>query len=722
MGLRRCLVAIASIASLLGMTASPAAATPSARAAMVGPASGSQPLQLLIPLVADDAGLSRFALAVSAPGSRMYGRYLPISALARRFGAPPAVQARVVRYLRTVGGTEVAASPTGMYVSATMTVSVAERTFGTSLARFETAQGERFIAPVAVAHTSAASTRVPGPLTGLALGVVGLDTQRVAQASVPHAGSVPALARSRAANLQMPSDYSPPTGTPSGCRAGKNSAGFTPNQYLTAYGYSRLHSAGLGGQGERVALIEIDRFKKSDLSTFARCFGLHVPPISIYALGLASAIPFGGESTLDVEVLDAAAPSLKSIEVFESNGSASQVINSFVAPLVAPGAKAQVISASLGICEPSMQQDFGPPGIRTAERGLDLAAATGITVLAASGDNGSAECQDGQGNPLYELAANYPASSTWVTSVGGTNLWLTGANQIQQQWVWNDTADQLGAGGGGLSGLFARPSYQNGVVTQNARAVPDVSMLADVMPGYAFFCTVPGGTGCGGWSTVGGTSAATPLLAGGIALVNQDLHNHQRERVGFLNPLLYQLGTGSGAAQVFSDVTQFGNDVGPYIPGGNHQPLDCCTAGPGFDEASGWGSADLAQLDAMALQILPQFGDVSLALLHHQRPIKRHKLSFRLICMGGVSTCTVFAFGFVDIRGGHSFVLRSQNYSLPAGAARAVSIGFTRRQMQWLRAGVRKHRSILAEIFGAALDARRQVADVTSGQVLTIRG
>ncbi|HEY6399625.1 MAG TPA: S53 family peptidase, partial [Solirubrobacteraceae bacterium] len=548
------------------------------------------------------------------------------------------------------------------------------------------------------------------------------DTQRVVQVPAPRAAAVPALAPRRAGSVQMPSDYSPVTGTQSGCRAGRNSAGFTPNQYLTAYGYSPLQSAGLGGQGERVALIEIDRFKRSDLSTFAHCFGLHVPPISVYPLGPASAIPFGGESTLDVEVLDAAAPNLKSIEVFESNGTAEQVINSFVAPLVAPGAKAQVISASLGLCEPSMRQDFGLAGIRTTERGLDLAAATGITVLAASGDNGSAECQDGQGNPIAELAANYPASSSWVTSVGGTNLWLNSANQITQQSVWNDTTDQLGAGGGGFSGLFGRPSYQNGVVTQNMRAVPDVSMLADVMPGYAIFCTVPGGTGCGGWSTVGGTSAATPLLAGGIALVNQDLHNHQRERVGFLNPLLYQLGTGSAAAQAFYDVTQFGNDVGPYIAGGNHQPLGCCTAGPGFVEASGWGSVNLAQLDAMALQILPQFGDVSLALLHHQSPVKRHKLSLRLKCMGGASACTVFAFGFVDIRGGHSFVVRSQDYLLSAGSAKTMSIRFTPRQMQWLRAGIRKQRSILVEIFGAALDARGQVADVTSGQVLDVRG
>jgi subtilase family serine protease len=560
---------------------------------------------------------------------------------------------------------------------------------------------------------------VPRSLQGLALGVVGLDTQRVVPVSTTGLRKASRIARGRGGFAQTPSDYPTATGTPGGCSAGRGSGGFTPNQYLSAYGYSPLQRAGLGGQGERVALIEIDRFKKSDITTFARCFGLHVPPISIYAGGPLSAIPFGGESTLDVEVLDAAAPNLKSIEVFDSNGTAAEVINSFVAPLVAPGAKAQVISASLGLCEPSMIQDFGSGGVRMAERGLDLAAAAGISVLAASGDNGSAECVDNQGNPVDVLAANYPASSPWVTSVGGTNLVLTGANQIQDQLVWNDTTDQLGAGGGGFSGLFARPGYQTGVVAQTWRAVPDVSMLADVAPGYAIFCTIPGGTGCGGWTTVGGTSAATPLLAGGIALVNQDLHNHQRERIGFLNPLLYQLGTGSSAAQVFWDVTRFGNDVGPYIPHGHHQLLGCCTAGPGFDEASGWGSLNVTALDAIALQLLPQFGDVSLSLPRHQQPIKRHRIALKLTCTGA---CSVFAFGFVTIHGGHSFVLRSHDFSRGAAGAMSVSIRFTRRQEGWLRAGLRRHRGILAEIFGAALDARAQVADVTSGQLLFISG
>ncbi|MGI8572462.1 MAG: S53 family peptidase [Solirubrobacteraceae bacterium] len=699
---------------LVGGVAPAAAAAPRARVAVLGPAAASQPLQLVIPLAADSAGLKQFARAVSTPGSPQYRHYLPVAAIARRFGASLGTQTRVVGYLGRIGATDVAASPSGLFVKATMSVALAERTFGTSLASFQTASGVRFIAPAPLARASSAATNLPQALRGLALGVVGLDTEPVVPDSVPHR-SASDVAGLHASAAQQPSDYPNVTGTQAGCNGGKLSGGFTPNQYLTAYNYGPLHQTGLGGQGERLAVIEIDRFNPSDIRTFARCFGLKVPPISIYSQGSPNAIPFGPESTLDVEVLDAATPNLKSLEVFESNGDAAQVDESFVAPLFTPGAKPDVVSASLGLCEPDMQNAFGRAGILTVENALEFAAAAGISVLAASGDKGSADCVDNQGNPVDQLATNYPASSQWVTAVGGTNFTLNAANQISSQVVWNDTTDQVDAGGGGFSAIFHRPPYQAALGTRDWRALPDVSMLADIGPGYAIYCTARGVAGCNGWTTVGGTSAATPLLAGGIALVDQDLRRHQRELLGFLNPLLYQIGSGAQGAQVYSDVQQFGNDVGSYI--GNRQALGCCAAGPGFDEASGWGSVDLASLDRIALQMQVPFSNVSLKFLHHQRPIKRQRLSLRLACGG---PCTAYGLGYVTIRGGHSFEVRTREYSFTTNGSKIVTVKFTPRQEQWLRSGLRNHHTIEAEIFGVALDSRGQVAQVTDLQVLPL--
>ena len=412
--------------------------------------------------------------------------------------------------------------------------------------------------------------------------------------------------------------------------------GFTPNEYLTAHDFNPLITARHSGQGERIAVIEIDGYKLSDIDAFARCFGKDRFALTTYYGLVGHPLPPGTESTLDLEVLDAVTPNLDEVEVFESGADEASLLKAAVAPIITPNAKPQVISESLGQCE--AYQD--PAGFTASERGFRLAAATGVSYLAASGDHGSANCVDNKGNQADQLGTSYPASSPWVTGVGGTNFTLDANNLISNQVVWNDGADAPGwAGGGGYSTIFKRPSYQNGVVTPNARAVPDVSMLADSPPGYAIYCTAPECTAQGGpsWQQVGGTSAAAPLLAGGVALVDQDLHRKGREFLGFLNPLLYELGKSGSAGSVFHDITSGTNDVGTTIPGGSGKALGCCTATPGYDPASGWGTIDLAHYGQLAAQLLPRIANVSLSIPGRQTPVKARTVSGRLSCS---SACT----------------------------------------------------------------------------------
>ena len=273
----------------------------------------------------------------------------------------------------------------------------------------------------------------------------------------------------------------------------------------------------------------------------------------------------------------------------------------------APGFKPQVISVSLGLCESETQQSVGKAGIDALESVLKVAAAAGVSVLGASGDSGSADCPNSSSTanpptPLAELAVTFPASSPWVTSVGGTNFDLTAQDQISSQVVWNDAGVIPGsAGGGGFSELFTRPSWQDGVVSGPWRAEPDVAMLADVSPGYAVYCTAQQDCDGRGWLSFGGTSAATPLLAGGFALVDETLRRQGHIALGLANPLLYRLGrNATSAAQVFYDVTSGSNDVGPFIQP-SQQPLGCCSAAPGYDEASGWGGLNLPAFAQAAL-------------------------------------------------------------------------------------------------------------------------
>ena len=229
-------------------------------------------------------------------------------------------------------------------------------------------------------------------------------------------------------------------------------------------------------------------------------------------------------------MLDAAAPGLRAIDVYESQSRASDVLRAMTAPLQNSGRTPEVISASLGTCEPALALAVGTSGIRAIEGALALESAAGISVLAASGDSGSSDCI-GRDGPLAALAVNFPASSPYVTAVGGTNVALDANNAISNQITWNDAPYSAGASGGGLSHAFSRPSYQKGFLASGFRGVPDVALLSDPLPGYAVYCTATEcaqGGGPGPWIAVGGTSAATPLLAGGFALVDQVLRLHRQ--------------------------------------------------------------------------------------------------------------------------------------------------------------------------------------------------
>jgi subtilase family serine protease len=690
------------------------------RARLMGPAPSAAQVQLVLPLVTNGAALQKYAYAVSTPSSRLYGHYESIPELARRFGASPAATARVVRYLRKLGATAVNPDGTGMAVDATMSVALAERVFNVPLGSFK-ANDRRFLAPVG-ATASSVSSDVPPALDGLVTGVIGLDTQSVIPQQLATRHGHTAVPRTlQTSGSQPTSAYETASGTTAGCAGGRASGGFTPNQYLTAYHYTALHSAGYLGQGQRVALIETDGFKPSDLRSFAACFGLHVPPLTVFGVGTNRPLAPGGETTLDLEVLTSAAPDLAHIQVWENAGNAADVTKSFVDPLVQVGTKPQVISASLGLCEADMYQAFGPKTIDAIEKDLALASASGITVDASSGDNGSADCTNEDGNVVDALAVNYPASSPFVTGVGGTNVVLDAGNAIEDEIVWNDTTVQLGAGGGGFSDLFARPGYQDGVVSENQRAVPDISMLADSYPGYAIYCTA-GPPDCaqpGPWTTVGGTSAAAPLFAGGAALIDQYLNHEQREELGFVNPLLYAIGkTSSAATEVFNDVTEIGNDVGPYIPGGNGEPLGCCTAGPGFDEASGWGSIDLPNLATVAAAVLPRYGDVSVHFSPRQHPLASHELKVDVHC---TTSCVALVEAGIEVGKKVIASLQSKVIRISRKGTKLAVLKFSGKLERRLRKAHQHHQRIITHMLGAAIDSRGNIAKVTAVRSLAIR-
>jgi kumamolisin len=251
-----------------------------------------------------------------------------------------------------------------------------------------------------------------------------------------------------------------------------------------------------------------------------------------------------------------------------------------------------VISVSYGECESIVKPYTASRTL--VERQLTATAALGITTVVAAGDSGSSACA--RGVPASQLTSSdkkpqvsWPASSPWVLAVGGTNLTLAPDNTIASSGAWNDTAypspfHATAGGGGGTSTFESKPWWQpaQSFSASGKRMVPDVAAFADESPGYPIVCS-KGVQGCKGSGQsiafVGGTSAAAPLVAGMIALWNQQAKNQGLKKPGFVTPLLYSLA--KSTPQSFLDITQGTN----ALFGGS-----CCPTRPGFDLATGWGS------------------------------------------------------------------------------------------------------------------------------------
>ncbi len=708
------LAALGVLTAALGMS-TPVAVAGTGQITRLGSASAATSLSLVLPLKTDKAGLTRFATAVSTPGSPQYGQYETIPALVRRFGAPAGERAQVLSYLRGTGATGVKIDATGLYADATMSVGLAQRLFGAALANFRTANAsaDRFVAPTT-------SARIPAGLAGAVTGVVGLDTRPLTsgQSETPQPAPLAAANGLTAAN-NPGSAYQPRGGAASGCAGGLASGGFTPNQYRSAYGFDPLTTAGLDGTGERVALIEINGFKAADIKAFAACFALRVPNITRYGVNIKKPLPaVNGETTLDLEILDAAAPGLAGIDVYESHPLASDVLHALTIPLTNPGRKPDVISASLGSCEADAKRAIGGKNITTVESALQLAAASGISVLASSGDDGSSSCFDLQGVPKPQQAVSFPASSPWVTGVGGTNIAVDAANDLTNQIVWNS---QSGAGGGGYSILFKHPSWQNGFTAAKHRVVPDVAMLADTSPGYAIYCTAKGdcqdAPPTGPWGEFGGTSAGTPLLAGGLAVIDEALRKNGRQDIGLANPLFYKIAGSASGPGVFKDVVSGNNDLFALVTNGA-RTVGCCTAAPGFDAASGLGAVILSNLSLAAGAIVHTLVNVGVSLPTERHPVHDRHLLARVSCSG---RCLMGAYAKIRIgKSAKALTEYSNVYLLRKRSSKTIRIGLDKPTLRKLRSGLHRKLRITATVYGAVVDPSGNIERRSPGRTLHI--
>jgi subtilase family serine protease len=386
-----------------------------------------------------------------------------------------------------------------------------------------------------------------------------------------------------------------------------NSTGFacySPSQFQTAYDMKPLYKHKWTGAGETIALV--DSFGsptiRQDLKTFDAGFGLPAPPSFkiIHPAGKpprynpknSLMVSWAIETSLDVEYAHAMAPGANLLLV-ETPVAETIGVHGFPQIVAAENyvikhKMADVISQSLAAAEASFPSAKSIFRLRSA---YIAAAKAHVTVLGAAGDWGATSPSDVSESTYYTFAtANWPASDPLVTSVGGLQLHLNAAgNQVIPPNVWNENSLLGGpvAGGGTLSSVFRRPSYQNSVkaIVGNHRGVPDLSMSASVNGGalvYMSFKGLPGPA----YYIIGGTSEATPELAGVIAVADQ----YAGHPLGLINPALYKIAATKGEKGIV-DVTTGVNTV-TWVQNGHTYTVQGYVAGPGYDLSSGLGTID----------------------------------------------------------------------------------------------------------------------------------
>ena len=396
--------------------------------------------------------------------------------------------------------------------------------------------------PAGTSRMRSGSIQIPATLSGIVAGVFGLDNRPQAK---PHF-----RIRKQSQNAT---------------RANAASASYNAPQVAQAYDFP----AGTTGSGQTIGILELSGgYRATDLATYFKNLGIATPTVTAVSVDGATNSPTGdpsgadGEVELDIEVAGAAAPSAQIAMYFTPNTDQG-FLDALTTAVHDTKLTPAVVSISWGGPESSWTQQ----ALTSFNSACEDASTIGVTILVASGDDGSTDGVS-SGTPTVD----FPASSPYVLACGGTKLTLSGT-KISSEQAWNELSANEGATGGGVSEFFALPTYQQSANVPKApngfvgRGVPDVAGDADPETGYNVLVD-------GQQTVIGGTSAVAPLWAGLLARINQALGKN----VGYLNPLLYT----NSVEATLHDITAGNN--GTY------------SAGPGWDACTGLGTPDGAAL------------------------------------------------------------------------------------------------------------------------------
>jgi hypothetical protein len=498
----------------------------------LGPMKPSKTIGFTLVLRFRQGALDRYLQQVQDPASPNYQRYLTARQIGERFGIGPAKLARIRKSLEAAGLHVTEAYPQRTSIRASGTVARVSAFFRTTLGEFREPSGR-------VYHRPLRTPAVPSALRRSVVGVTGLSNRSLAL----------------------------PATVPDGALA--------PKTVAKTYNIAPLHQRGIRGQGQTIAIISFDSFNDSDPKLFDKQFGLTGPRVKHRKVGGGAQVGEGSvEVNLDIDVIRGIAPKAQIIDYEGPNGGVgyADMLNAVIAD-----GKADIASISWGNCDDL--SNLSPVQRTDTLQTFRAAVARGISIFVASGDAGAYTCQRRFLND-HRLTVEFPSSTPYVISVGGTLLTTTADGTYFREYGWEDPLGNAG-GGGGLNPQDARPDWQkapgvNNSFSNGKRQLPDVSAASD--PDSGFF-VVSGGR----LTSIGGTSAATPFWAASMLLIKQYVQKAgSARRLGFVAPILYRLASTKQPYPPFHDV----------VAGGNRY----FRAGPGWDYVTGLGSPNVWNL------------------------------------------------------------------------------------------------------------------------------
>ncbi len=556
-----------------------------------------------------EAQLDRFNAAVADPANPRYAHYLSPARFNGRF-APTTTEVRTVRaWLEGQGLKVTGVSANRMLLDATGRVPQIDRAFHTSLRVYRTGAGEL--------RATAEPISVPTRFASTILAVVGLDETHFSPMTTFAAPPGPANRVPGPCShywgeriaLHQPSAY--------GSKRPWEVCGYRPHQFQSVYGVRHRIKAGKDGSGQRIAVV--DAFKsptlRDDLAEYSRRHGLPPPRLTVKSFhgchtrcGPNLQHAWYSEQTLDVEATHTMAPGarLTLVSAADEGRGLLQAVNWVVAHR-----SARIVTNSYGLPDA-----LNPKGlIASEEQTAKQAIAEGIGLYFSTGDHGDNKAAFGY------VTTDYPSSSPHVTAMGGDTLAIGPSHNYRFETAWGLHGSQLSGGDwqpsppgpfesggtGGTTRLFSEPGYQKGVVPGTlakrwggrGRVVPDISMDGDNTTGMLIgqTQTFPDGSTRYNQYPVGGTSVASPLFAGYMALADQAAGLHH----GFVNPALYRLYGGKALRDVRAVRTNLAQVVNLFRNSVDRQDgistnlvtgdMDSSLkATRGFDNATGLGS------------------------------------------------------------------------------------------------------------------------------------